>query len=326
MCRLALHDASMGRTGSPSMTGLYRLGLSLFAIVLLLLPPARLQKQKLTIGAIVPDHSFLRRTYKTTLNRAVFSFRGDRFSLNDNYTFASQMIFLNKYSPREILSTLCKLIQDAKVNTILYLSNADHLGEHTASGQYLLQTSNFMGIPVIAWNGDNSGFFQVRGDLQCPLLNMQFMGNSYYTSTPNTPSHNPNTQSRILPTHFHKLVYTPNILPHIRPTHSHINPNILLHILTTYSHIYILPTHCHIYTPNTIPKETGIANDTYTFTYTLSFEVYATIFKYHFHFWNIHLVARDLNEIHKQGGVLHTFGVTSMEPPLRDTPFSLFIT
>ena len=35
-------------------------------------------------------------------------------------------------------------------------------GRSTASSQYLLQLAGYLGIPVIAWNADNSGLEKVR--------------------------------------------------------------------------------------------------------------------------------------------------------------------
>ena len=69
---------------------------------------------------------------------------------------------LREYSPTEILDTFCEEIFAKDISVILYMSNLDYEGEHTAAGQYMLQVANFLGVPVIAWNGDNSGFFQVK--------------------------------------------------------------------------------------------------------------------------------------------------------------------
>ena len=35
-------------------------------------------------------------------------------------------------------------------------------GRSTASSQYLLQLAGYLGIPVIAWNADNSGLEKVN--------------------------------------------------------------------------------------------------------------------------------------------------------------------
>ena len=119
-------------------------------------------KTRLSVGAILPDHAFFKRAYKTAVNSAVKDLRREYdFAVTETYDLYSEVIFMDDYSPSEILDNMCNIILEKHVNTVLYMSNADYLGEHTASGQYLLQVCNTLGIPVIAWNADNSGFFQV---------------------------------------------------------------------------------------------------------------------------------------------------------------------
>jgi hypothetical protein len=40
--------------------------------------------------------------------------------------------------------------------------NYEKYGRSTASAQYFLQLAGYLGIPVIAWNADNSGLERVR--------------------------------------------------------------------------------------------------------------------------------------------------------------------
>lgn len=47
------------------------------------------------------------------------------------------------------------------VSAILYLMNYEKYGRSTASAQYFLQLAGYLGIPVIAWNADNSGLERV---------------------------------------------------------------------------------------------------------------------------------------------------------------------
>ena len=46
---------------------------------------------------------------------------------------------------------------------IMYTSRDESFDRHTASAQYFLQLAGYLGIPVIAWNADNSGLEQVGG-------------------------------------------------------------------------------------------------------------------------------------------------------------------
>ena len=128
-------------------------------------------KPRLTVGAILPDHAFYKRSYKTAVNSAVKDLRRSYdFGITEVYDLQSEVIFMDDYSPSEILENMCRTILEKQVNTVLYMSNADYIGEHTASGQYLLQVCNTLGIPVIAWNADNSGFFQVSRSICLSFL------------------------------------------------------------------------------------------------------------------------------------------------------------
>lgn len=67
--------------------------------------------------------------------------------------------FINRFS--EILSSLCNRFLPMNVSSILYLMNYEKYGRSTASAQYFLQLAGYLGIPVIAWNADNSGLERV---------------------------------------------------------------------------------------------------------------------------------------------------------------------
>lgn len=60
-----------------------------------------------------------------------------------------------------ILDSLCKEFLSLNVSAILYLMNYEQYGRSTASAQYFLQLAGYLGIPVIAWNADNSGLERV---------------------------------------------------------------------------------------------------------------------------------------------------------------------
>lgn len=71
-----------------------------------------------------------------------------------------------------ILDSLCKEFLTMNVSAILYLMNYEKYGRSTASAQYFLQLAGYLGIPVIAWNADNSGLERVITTLEfsCKLV------------------------------------------------------------------------------------------------------------------------------------------------------------
>ncbi|XP_035722367.1 glutamate receptor ionotropic, NMDA 2B-like isoform X7 [Vespa mandarinia] len=124
----------------------------------------------LTIGLVVPHTNFGAREYTKAINRVVNNLhkgqaakiRGQtRFTFLDKYVFTphqvkNTMLRLTP-SPTAILDSLCKDFLSLNVSAILYLMNYEQYGRSTASAQYFLQLAGYLGIPVIAWNADNSG-------------------------------------------------------------------------------------------------------------------------------------------------------------------------
>ena len=56
--------------------------------------------------------------------------------------------------------------------------SSEHFGRSTAASQYFLQLAGYLGIPVISWNADNSGFERrVSGDIMRYFQNL----NNWYS-------------------------------------------------------------------------------------------------------------------------------------------------
>ncbi|XP_031364187.1 glutamate receptor ionotropic, NMDA 2B isoform X6 [Apis dorsata] len=125
---------------------------------------------EMTIGLIVPHTNFGRREYTKAVNRTVGGLRksygrskgqSKLYSFLDKYNFTQHSVQLSMMrltpSPTEILKSLCNDFLPKNVSAILYLMNYETYGRSTASAQYFLQLAGYLGIPVIAWNADNSG-------------------------------------------------------------------------------------------------------------------------------------------------------------------------
>ncbi|XP_065211910.1 glutamate receptor ionotropic, NMDA 2B isoform X2 [Planococcus citri] len=116
----------------------------------------------LTVALILPKTSFGARGYTRAIYNAVNSLqkaRGPKPQFIHAYgapQVRHEMMSLTP-SPTEILSSLCKIFLPMNVSSILYLMNYEKYGRSTASAQYFLQLAGYLGIPVIAWNADNSG-------------------------------------------------------------------------------------------------------------------------------------------------------------------------
>ncbi|XP_054012275.1 glutamate receptor ionotropic, NMDA 2B isoform X1 [Hylaeus anthracinus] len=116
----------------------------------------------LEVGLMVPHKSFGVREYTKAVTSAVImlqkSTRGPKLKLFERYDIHVKVAMKALTpSPTTILNSLCKEFLPTNVSAILYLMNYEQYGRSTASAQYFLQLAGYLGIPVIAWNADNSG-------------------------------------------------------------------------------------------------------------------------------------------------------------------------
>ncbi|CAH1638686.1 unnamed protein product [Spodoptera littoralis] len=120
-------------------------------------PPPPRAPSSITAALVVPHKAFGTRDY-TKAEKAALSKLPRKLKLFShvrlNITLSTQGL---TPSPMSILDSLCKEFLAVNVSAILYLMNHEQYGRSTASAQYFLQLAGYLGIPVIAWNADNSG-------------------------------------------------------------------------------------------------------------------------------------------------------------------------
>ncbi|XP_015372673.1 PREDICTED: glutamate receptor ionotropic, NMDA 2B isoform X2 [Diuraphis noxia] len=140
----------------------------------------RRPEMDLNVGMLMPKTSFGVRGYLRAIHDAIQGInkaykKNHATNFTKIYDFEernvrSQMMSLTP-SPTAILNSLCKEFLNMNVSAILYLMNYEKYGRSTASAQYFLQLAGYLGIPVIAWNADNSGLERraSRSSLQLQL-------------------------------------------------------------------------------------------------------------------------------------------------------------
>ncbi|XP_060534874.1 glutamate receptor ionotropic, NMDA 2B [Cylas formicarius] len=111
----------------------------------------------LHVGMVVPSKSFGVREYTKAITTTK-SIIQRKLKLFKKYEIEVH-IAMNPMtpSPTAILKSICKEFLSYNVSAILYLMNYEQYGRSTASAQYFLQLAGYLGVPVIAWNADNSG-------------------------------------------------------------------------------------------------------------------------------------------------------------------------
>lgn len=141
-------------------------------------PPQALRStrpQKITFGAILPATALttIKRAYNKKIADTVESIikgKDVKFNFTNDYVLAQAQVVLVSLnpSPNEVLSTLCNQLLTYNITTVIYMTNSDVYVQNTASAQYLMQLTGYLGIPMIAWNADNIGLEQVSSLVLIP--------------------------------------------------------------------------------------------------------------------------------------------------------------
>ncbi|XP_066971386.1 glutamate receptor ionotropic, NMDA 2B-like isoform X1 [Macrobrachium rosenbergii] len=133
------------------------------------------EKRKLSIGIVLPHSTFKKRKYDSAIKNAIFNLvkKAELQELVKNYDLSFKNVVMSTMhassSPTTILETLCDQFLPNNVSAILYLFNSENYGRSTASVQYFFQLAGYLGIPVIAWNADNSGLERRTSSSQLQL-------------------------------------------------------------------------------------------------------------------------------------------------------------
>ncbi|XP_044751863.1 glutamate receptor ionotropic, NMDA 2B [Coccinella septempunctata] len=120
-------------------------------------PTSPSSSSHLHVGMVVPYKSFGVREYTKAITSAKYNLQR-KLKIFKNHDIQVHIVMKELTpSPTAILKSLCKEFLSYNVSAILYLMNYEQYGRSTASAQYFLQLAGYLGIPVIAWNADNSG-------------------------------------------------------------------------------------------------------------------------------------------------------------------------
>ncbi|XP_059095158.1 glutamate receptor ionotropic, NMDA 2B-like isoform X1 [Tigriopus californicus] len=133
---------------------------------------ALVESRQVHLGLIVPYSIYKDRDYTKMVSKSIFELRkaGSKlFAFRPNDQIHRIMMKVNP-GPTEILGTLCDNFAQNNVSAIVFMTNNELFGRSTASSQYFLQLTAFLGIPVITWAADNAGL-EIRSheDLQVHL-------------------------------------------------------------------------------------------------------------------------------------------------------------
>lgn len=122
-------------------------------------------KKTVSVGIIFPrnDAYFFVSRMLITNSKQELKLKGLPKILNDKYVLRNVTTFFSKSDyPMTLLSTLCDQMIKENVVSIIYLANWETYDNSTACAQYFMHLVSYTGIPIIAWNADNSGLLVNR--------------------------------------------------------------------------------------------------------------------------------------------------------------------
>ena len=128
-------------------------------------------KIKVSLAVVLPHSIFKTKKYKKQISTAAVSLK--------DMTFEKRGFELSPYlsmvqpipTPTEVLGKICDQFLTNNTAAILYFTDNEHYGRYSVASQYFIQLAQYVQLPIISWNADNSAFEQgaVGGSLQLQL-------------------------------------------------------------------------------------------------------------------------------------------------------------
>ncbi|CAI4222997.1 unnamed protein product [Auanema sp. JU1783] len=122
-------------------------------------------KQNVTIGLVYQHYANRSKAYdkafkeilrKINEGTAVSSLR--RLPERFNFTGIDCILPTGVFYVREVIDCICNRLVENQVSVIIFATASETYDSTTAAEQYFLTMASHTGIPVLAWNADNSGY------------------------------------------------------------------------------------------------------------------------------------------------------------------------
>ena len=117
-------------------------------------------KTRVSVAVVLPYSHFKSKKYKKKIKDAAESLK--------DLTFESSGFELSPYlemmqrvpTPTEVLGKICDSFLTNKTSAVFYLTNDENYGRYSVASQYFIQLAQYVQIPIISWNADNSAYEQ----------------------------------------------------------------------------------------------------------------------------------------------------------------------
>ncbi|KAI1720636.1 ligated ion channel l-glutamate- and glycine-binding site domain-containing protein [Ditylenchus destructor] len=110
------------------------------------------QKQVVNIGLVYQNYA-QSKVYQKAFKEAIRNINNGQ-----SITPVDCILPKGQFYPSDVLNCLCETMISNKVALIIFVTASEEFDEVTAASQYFLHMASQTGIPIIAWNADNSGY------------------------------------------------------------------------------------------------------------------------------------------------------------------------
>ena len=117
-------------------------------------------KNKVSVAVVLPHSTFKERQYKKEIMIAAKSLNDMTFE-KSGFELSPYLVMLTPIpTPTEVLGKICDQFLTNNTAAIFYLTNNEKYERYSVASQYFIQLAQYVQLPIISWNADNSAFEQ----------------------------------------------------------------------------------------------------------------------------------------------------------------------
>ena len=118
------------------------------------------QKIKVNVAVVLPNSVWHRKRYLKAIGTAAKSMQDMTFE-ESGFELSPVLVMMDTQpSPTEVLDKICDQFLANNTSAVFYLTNDENYGPVSVASQYFIQLAQYVQIPIISWNADNSAYEQ----------------------------------------------------------------------------------------------------------------------------------------------------------------------
>ena len=116
------------------------------------------EKIKVSLAVVLPHTEWHRRRYIKGILTAAEGLQDMTFE-EGGFELSPTLVMMDTQpSPTEVLGKICDQFLANNTSAVFYLTNDENYGAVSVASQYFIQLAQYVQIPIISWNADNSAY------------------------------------------------------------------------------------------------------------------------------------------------------------------------